>query len=144
MRRIFVAGTAVLLLSACQNGMEADGAPGTSPNGFTGISTNEVIQFGGTEPFWGGQIVGTELTYTTPENIDGTKISVERFTGQGGISFAGQLGGARFDLVVTPGACSDGMSDRTYPYTATLQIGDETREGCAHTDKQPFSGSETP
>ncbi|MDC0886279.1 hypothetical protein OAS19_00595 [Altererythrobacter sp.] len=135
---------AIFLLAACQNNADADGAPGTSPAGFTGISAGEVIDFGGTEPFWGGQVAGSSLTYTTPENIEGTTITVERFTGQGGISFTGELGGERFDMAVTPGECSDGMSDRTYPYTVTLQIGEETREGCAHTDKQPFSGDENP
>ena len=47
-------------------------------------------------------------------------------------------------MTVTPGACSDGMSDRTYPYTVTLKIGDDTREGCAWTDAQPFEGPEAP
>ena len=27
--------------------------------------------------------------------------------------------------------CSDGMSDRTYPLTAKVEIGDETLTGCA-------------
>ncbi|GAA4043149.1 COG3650 family protein [Parerythrobacter jejuensis] len=133
-----------LFLAACQAGVDGDGSPGTSPDGFTGIADDEVIIFGGTEPFWGGEVTGDTLIYTTPENIDGDTIAVERFIGQGGISFAGTYGEARFDLAITPGECSDGMSDRTYPYTATLQVGEETREGCAHTDRQPFSGPQNP
>ena len=62
----------------------------------------------------------------------------------GGLGFSGTLDGAAFDMTVTPGACSDGMSDRTYPYTVTLKIGDDTREGCAWTDAQPFEGPEAP
>ena len=42
------------------------------------------------------------------------------------------------------GACSDGMSDRTYPFAVTLQVRGEKREGCAWTDKQAFSGPEHP
>jgi uncharacterized membrane protein len=32
------------------------------------------------------------------------------------------------------------MSDRSYPFTATLTIGDELRNGCAYTDIQMFTG----
>ena len=112
-----------LLLAACQteNGARA---PGTSPEGFDAIGKSETIRFTGTEPFWSGKVSGESLTYKTPENADGIRFAVRRFSGQG--------------------ACSDGMSDRTYPYTVTLKIGDDTREGCAWTDAQPFEGPEAP
>ena len=40
-----------LLLVACQT-ENTSGAPGSSPEGFTGIAENETIRFLGTEPFW--------------------------------------------------------------------------------------------
>ena len=126
-------------LAACQPGGAEGQSPGTAPQGFTGISEGEVIYFGGTEPFWGGTIAGDILTYTTPENIDGDRIAIDRFTGQGGLGFSGTLDGQQFDLTITPGACSDGMSDRTYPYIAVVQIGDNQNAGCAHTDQQPYA-----
>jgi uncharacterized membrane protein len=46
--------------------------------------------------------------------------------------------------MITPGVCSDGMSDRTYPFVATLRLGDETRNGCAWSENSPFVGPETP
>ena len=67
-----------------------------------------------------------------------------RFAGNNGLAISGDPGTAAFDLSVTPGACSDGMSDRTYPFTATLLIGNEQRQGCAWTDSQPFTGPERP
>ena len=135
----------VLLVASCQGAADGSAnAPGTSPEGFTGIAPDETIRFTGTEPFWGGEVTGNRLTYSTPENIDGTQITVERFTGQGGLGFAGTLDGAAFDMTVTPGDCSDQMSDRTYPFTVTLQIGDEQRSGCAYTDAQPFEGPTAP
>jgi uncharacterized membrane protein len=132
-----------LLLAACQteNGARA---PGTSPEGFDAIGKSETIRFTGTEPFWSGKVSGESLTYKTPENADGIRFAVRRFSGQGGLGFSGTLDGAAFDMTVTPGACSDGMSDRTYLYTVTLKIGDDTREGCAWTDAQPFEGPEAP
>lgn len=134
---------AALMLSACQT-ENGTGAPGTSPQGFDGIGEQETIRFNGTEPFWGGSAKGDRLTYTTPEDIEGTTIAVKRFSGQGGLGLSGTLDGKGFDMTVTPGTCSDGMSDRSYPFTVTLRIGAETRNGCAWTDSQPFEGPQNP
>ena len=109
---------------------------------FDGIAPDETIHFLGTEPFWGGETSGDELTYTTPENIDGTTIAVRRFAGNSGIGLSGTLEGEIFDMTVTEGTCSDGMSDATYPFTVTLRIGDEQRSGCAWTDRHPRHGLE--
>lgn len=129
-----------LLLGACQSGADAE----QQVQSYDGIAVDETIHFTGTEPFWGGRSAGGRLTYSTPENIDGQTISVERFAGNNGLSLAGELDGAAFDLAVTPGECSDGMSDRTYPFVATLKIGEEMRFGCAWTDRQSFVGDEAP
>ncbi|WP_435416953.1 hypothetical protein WAB17_08620 [Parerythrobacter aurantius] len=134
----------LLLVAACHNGETEGAVPGTSPQGFTAIAPDEVITVGGTEPFWGGTVDGETFLYTTPESMDGTAIAVARFTGQGGLGFSGTLGGQRLDLLITQGECSDGMSDRTYPFVATLKIGEDVRQGCAHTDRQPFSGPAMP
>lgn len=141
--RLSLVLTVPILLAACQT-ENGSGAPGTSPEGFSDIGEEETVEFTGTEPFWGGSVTGTQLTYTTPENIDGTTIAVKRFTGQGGLGYSGQLDGAAFDMTITPGACSDGMSDRTYPYTVTLRIADDMRRGCAWTEADPFEGPENP
>ncbi|OCC23669.1 hypothetical protein MB02_10930 [Croceicoccus estronivorus] len=115
---------------------------------YEGIAPGEAVHFTGTEPFWGGQAEGGMLTYTTPENPDGEVIRIARFAGRNGISFTGKLGDKPFGMAVTPGECSDGMSDRTYPFTVTLRIGPqgtgELRTGCAWTASRPFTGPENP
>ncbi len=111
---------------------------------FSAIGADETIRFTGTEPFWGGSVTGAELVYSTPENQDGDKIAVRRFAGNNGLGFSGSLNGGPFDMTVTPGSCSDGMSDRTYPFTVTLKLGEEQRSGCAWTERTPFSGLENP
>jgi uncharacterized membrane protein len=129
-------------LAACQSG---SGEPGSGPtDAFDGISEGETIRLTGTEPFWGGEIAQGEARYTTPDIPDGIRFPVQRFAGNNGLAFTGTMDGTSFDLTVTPGECSDGMSDRTYPYTATLLIGGEQRTGCAYTDAQPFTGPENP
>jgi uncharacterized membrane protein len=106
---------------------------------FSGIGAAERLRFVGTEPFWAGDVVEGRLTYSTPEQPDGTVLPVERFTGLGGVSFSGELAGSAFDMAVTQGACSDGMSDRTYPFSITLRIGADLRYGCGWTDANSFS-----
>ncbi|MES2700146.1 MAG: hypothetical protein V4647_11105, partial [Pseudomonadota bacterium] len=69
-------------------------------------------------------------------------IAVARFAGRGGLSFTGTLQGAQFDLAITPASCSDGMSDRTYPFAVTVQLGDQQLSGCGWTDRQGYTGGE--
>ena len=123
---------ATALLAACQSGEDAH-VPGDTEDqqAYDGIGENDVVRFTGTEPFWAGKVEGDRLFYSTPEDFEGQTIAVTRFAGRGGLSFSGTLGGAPLDLMVTPGECSDGMSDRTYPFVATLQLGSEQRSGCA-------------
>lgn len=139
-----------LALAACHSGAgdgEApDNVPGDSGSNrpYDGIGLGETVHFSGTEPFWGGQVKGMVLTYTTPRKPDGETITVERFAGRNGLSYSGALGGKSFIMAVTPGECSDGMSDRTYPFTVTLEIDGETRNGCAWSDTHEFRGPPEP
>lgn len=134
-----------LLLAGCHSGHDAN-VPGDSSDRrpYAEIAEGEVLHFTGTEPFWSGQAAGGRLTYATPEKPEGQSIAVQRFGGRGGLSFSGTLEGRSLDLMVTPGSCSDGMSDRTYPFTVTLQIAGALRKGCAWSDVHPFSGPEHP
>lgn len=133
---------AVVALSACHS--RPQNVPGDSEDHrpWHGITEGEQVHFTGTEPFWGGKVSGTELTYTTPENPGGETVEVSRFAGRGGLSFSGTLTGQAATLAVAPGQCSDGMSDRSYPFTVTLRIGPEVRQGCGWTDRQGYTGGE--
>lgn len=127
-----------VLAGACSGEVPGDVAQ------YNGIDQSEVITALGTEPFWSATVTGPRMTYSTPDNIDGAPIEVTRFAGNGGLGFTGTLEGAALQMAVTPGQCTDGMSDRLYPFTVTLLIGDAQLEGCAYTDNQPFEGEETP
>lgn len=130
----------LLALAGCGSGTD-DPKPGEVPV-FDGIGESEVITALGTEPFWSARIEGAQLTYSTPDKPQGVAAAVTRFAGNGGLGISGTLDGAALQLAITPGACSDGMSDRTYPYGATLAVGDVVSSGCAYTDAQPFSDRE--
>ena len=88
----------------------------------------------GTEPFWTALIDGRCITISTPEDQKGTRIWT-RFTASSdrGI-WSGVLDGRPFELRTQPAplpGCSDGMSDRRYALTVTLQVRGEIRRGCA-------------
>jgi uncharacterized membrane protein len=86
----------------------------------------------GTEPFWGARIEGRCVTYSHPEDQDGTRIWTRYTPSPGGGTWSGALGGRRFELRTrTQPGCSDGMSDRRYPVAVELLVGGERRQGCA-------------
>ena len=127
---------AVLFLASCGAKGEKPGQPA-----FDAIGADQRVQFLGTEPFWGGEVTGDTLLYSTPENPAGTAVAVTRFAGNNGVSYSGTLDGRKLDLMITPGTCSDGMSDREYPYVATMEIDGAQRDGCAFVgDRDDFGG----
>lgn len=130
------------LAAGCQPAAES--GAGASQAAFDAIAVSDTIHLTGTEPFWGGTVENGRFIYTTPENQAGEAIAVERFAGNSGLAFSGTRSGKPADLIVTRGSCSDGMSDRTYPYTATLRLDAEQRSGCAWTDREPFAGPANP
>ena len=139
----------VAAISACS---QTPGEITRDTEPFSGIASSAAITAVGNEPFWnmmvepdgGGEGEAFTATYSTPENIEGSTFAVKRFAGNNGIGLSGTLDGQSVSLALTPGECSDTMSDRTYPYTATLAIGDTTLTGCAYTSDQPFTGDEAP
>lgn len=145
-RNLATPAAALLLLAAtaaCTGAQHDADVPGdaddTAP--YAGIAEGDVVHFLGTEPFWGGDVTKGTLTWTTPEDMDGQSFPVTRFAGRGGQSYSGALDGQDFTLMLTEADCSDGMSDRTYPFVATVTIGGaDALNGCAYTDAQPHSG----
>ena len=129
-------------LAACQraDGIDTDGAK------FDAIAEDATINLVGNEPFWAIEIVpqggAFEATYSHPDNIEGSAFAAARFAGNNGLGFSGEMEGEPVQIALTPGECSDTMSDRNYPYTATVAIGGRTLLGCGYTSDQPYSGEE--
>ncbi len=86
----------------------------------------------GTEPFWGAMIEGRCVTYSHPEDQQGTRVWTKFSGTTSNGSWTGSLGGKPFVLRTRPQAnCSDGMSDNRYPIAVSLTVGGEERAGCA-------------
>lgn len=90
----------------------------------------------GNEPFWSVTIGKRGIVYTTPDTKPQTFPYVAPLAAQGrptDLVRVYRLQGTGNNLLIlkkTP-ACSDTMSDRKYPYSATLILGNTVREGCA-------------
>ncbi len=134
---------ALLLLAAACTPARTDGI---DPEGkaFDAVAPGEGVTMLGTEPFWNLAISGEEGLWTTPENPSGTRFAITRFAGNGGLGFTGKLSGKPLTATLTPGACNDGMSDRSFPFVATIALDGETLQGCGYTDSQPFTGDPAP
>ena len=86
----------------------------------------------GTEPFWAVHVSKGKLRYMTPEDQEGRQIEIQREQTEGDeLALSGTLEGETLTLSVTEEPCSDGMSDRSYPFAATLRLGEATLKGCA-------------
>lgn len=94
-------------------------APGTGWHAF------------GNEPFWSVQARGGTIVFTTPEDQRGVTMLGRRVPSLVGTVILGSGPRGEFHFGVTPGKCSDGMSDRSHAYTSTFIYDGVTYKGCA-------------
>ena len=124
----------LLVLTACSQG--EDPAPAPEPTEpeliLGGVNLNEPLRALGTEPFWAVNIDDAGLVYSgvdRPEERapnDGPQVAGTT------AMWSGQTDQGRpLSVTLIETACSDGMSDRTYPLTARVEIGEEVLNGCA-------------
>ncbi len=141
--RTLVIAALALVPAACAPAQQQDGI---DPEGraFDAVGPQETVTLTGTEPFWTLRVEGAQGLWTTPDNQPGTRFAVSRFSGNNGLGFSGTLDGKSFTATLTPGDCSDGMSDRRFPFVATIALDGETLQGCGYTTEKPFSGGEAP
>ncbi len=136
---------ALPLFAACgsNDAIDSEGAI------FDAISPEATIFASGTEPFWGLELKPAEggkyeARFSSPEDINSRAFAVTLFAGNNGLGFSGVLAEKPVQIAITPGDCSYGMSDRTYPFYTTLALGEATLTGCAYTSETPFTGPEAP
>ena len=89
----------------------------------------------GTEPFWSVTIDGEQLTYDDPEHAART-VRVIRHEESAILVLTGKLASEPVSARVVARPCSDGMSDRAYPYSLIVTIGGRTLRGCAFLPEQ--------
>lgn len=85
----------------------------------------------GTEPFWGVRVDGDALHFTTIDDQAGKHLTGTHTLREDGIRYVGSDAGTAFELDITRGECSDGMSDTVYAFKASFRYGDTDYSGCA-------------
>ncbi|BAS55205.1 hypothetical protein NIES2135_55270 [Leptolyngbya boryana NIES-2135] len=88
----------------------------------------------GNEPFWNITIGKKGIVYTTPDTKPRTFPYVAPIGAQGrpiDNVRVYRLQGNNILVLKKVDSCSDTMSDKNYPYAATLMMGNTVREGCA-------------
>lgn len=123
-----------LVLTACgEAGAPADPAPAPAPAVVLGgVDLGQPVRALGTEPFWGVTLSEEGLVY---EGVDRPREVAPR----GEVELVGTMAvfsgatdkGRTLEVTLIDTDCSDGMSDRLYPLTARVRIGEETLTGCA-------------
>lgn len=146
MRRSHHCAALCLLIGAAVSTACAPATDGIDTGGevFDAVAPDEVISLIGTEPFWAIRIDKGQANYANPQHPEGWDFAVGRFAGNNGLGFTGVREGQAITITLTPGQCRDAMSDRTYPFVATVDLGEETLRGCGYTDRQGFTGEATP
>lgn len=133
----FMTALAALTLAACSPPAEAPTEPEPAPQPppvLAGVDLTQPMRAIGTEPFWAVELTGSEMVYSgadrpeqrapqTPPVMQGTMAVWESTTGAGN----------PLKVTLTATDCSDGMSNRTYPLTAMVEISGERLMGCAAT-----------
>ena len=145
--RLIAALTALCLLAACtQQGPQGPDRPEppAPPPVLAGVDLGQPVRAIGTEPFWGVDITPARIKY---DGVD----RPEQTAPNPGPTVAGTMAtwkvdtvqGNDLEITLIATECSDGMSDRIYPLTARVVIGEETLQGCAASTAAIMSGGES-
>ena len=106
-------------------------APAAPSLTLGGVDLEGEVNLLGTEPFWGVDIRGERIRLAGVDRSDVFAPNPgPRVQGTVAVWETQTENGLPMELMVIETACSDGMSDRTYPLTARVRIGAETLTGC--------------
>ena len=145
MRPPFAILTALVLASCSQ--VEAPPSPPAESRAapvLGGVDLSKSLRALGTEPFWSVELTGTEMVYTAPDTPEQrAPQSSPVVQGTTAIWEAETAGGVALRVTLVATECSDGMSDRTYPLTALVKIGDRELTGCAASSAAIMSTGES-
>ena len=125
-----------VVLSACgeRPARSADStAAAPAATGNASVATNETLRALGTEPFWALDIDSTGLRFTTPQDTAGMRVPPNAPSPVAGdtLVWMAESELAAIHVRIWPTQCSDGMSDRVYPWTAIVRVAGTTYQGCA-------------
>lgn len=123
-----------LASTACTEQTPAEPAPKVVETKLAGVDLRQPVTVLGNEPFWGLAIADGKVTYSdpeVPENGPSGSLDSPEVLGNTVIWRATLSDQSKAVITLTGTDCSDGMSDRTYPLAAKVELGDRVLTGCA-------------
>ncbi len=135
MRPILFAAPLTLLAAACSQGTTEQAPPpadAPAPTTLGGVDLSQPLRALGTEPFWSVEITKDAMVYTgvdRDEQRAGNPQPVVQ--GTTAVYTAATDDGTAMVVTLIATECSDGMSDRLYPLTAKVELGEVSLTGCA-------------
>ena len=147
MRPLVLAALSCLAVAACSPSgdtkIEASEVAAPPPT-LAGVDLSQPVRALGTEPFWSLELTGTDMIYTSPEPGE-LRAPQPAAVVQGTVAMfeAATTDSQPMKVTLTATECSDGMSDRTYPLTAIVELGERTLTGCAASTAAIMSAGES-
>lgn len=119
--------------SAESSRQSADSSASAVPLDSTTVAIMaEPLRALGTEPFWALDVDIGGLRFITPDDTSGIRFApIEPTVVADTVVWSGQTDGMAIEVRVWTEKCSDGMSDREYPYASQVGIGGIRYHGCA-------------
>ena len=119
------------VLAACSDPATAPSEPPPAPSvTLGGVDLGQPLRAIGTEPFWNLQVKGTTLVLTRPDEPALTATGAVLAASSGKATWTAEKATPPVVATLEAGTCSDGMSDRVYPYKAEVKVGDLVLKGC--------------
>lgn len=133
MRKVAILGMGALMaLGACAQPAVDGAVPHMPAITMAGVRLDQPLSVMGTEPFWTIRITDGEMAMSRPEG--GRPVARHQgvtLSGGKAVMAGRDNQGQPVEVTLTPVDCSDGMSDRTYPLTASVRWGGLQLSGCA-------------
>ncbi|WP_239805028.1 hypothetical protein [Croceicoccus hydrothermalis] len=136
-----LAAIAASLLFACSAPEEAATAPAAAaadpaqtPSDESATIFTRNFRAIGTDPYWAAHVTDGRLRYMTPEDQEGVTVDAKQISPadqRDSIELSGMIGDVPFTLSGRIEPCTDGLSDREYPYSVTFERDGESMTGCA-------------
>ncbi len=102
------------------------------PGHLAGVDLKGELRAVGTEPFWAMDITPATLRFSGADLPERSAPNPGfRLRGAAASWTARTAADEPLSVVVAQGNCSDGMSDRVYPLSALVTVGDKRYVGCA-------------
>ena len=122
--RCFVSLVAVALASCAPAAEEKPAAPTAT--------VSETFKLLGNEPFWAVYVDSAGLRYVTPDDTAGKRFPVVAPERRGDtLVWSSTAAAGSIEAKVVAGECSDGMSDRVWPFRSWVRVDSLELTGCA-------------